>query len=1213
MVAAWALLTTGATVPATATATATAEGKTDARSAGAGEVRLPAGAVPAGAVHWVTLVTGDVVTLRGLQGGKPAVDVRAADRPGGPRPSFSITSAGDDIYVVPGDVAALVPGVLDREVFNVTGLVRQGYDDHRSSTLPLIIRHDPKANDKQDTQAGNGLGALASGGAKVKRRLATLGAVAVRQPKKATARLLPALHEASQAAAGARTARAATSQAAARLGGVTRVLLDRKLRVSALDRNLVQVNAQPAWDAGLSGQGVKIAVLDSGVNADHPDLAGQLLAAENFTDDPDTADRHGHGTHVAGIAAGTGAAAGGDRRGVAFGAKLLNGKVCDRFGQCPFSSVVAGMEWAATQGAKVINLSLGGPHTDGLDPVEETLEHLTATEGMLFVVAAGNDGPTDPDRPEAATLESPAEAPSALAVGAVDPDDGLAGFSSTGPSQGDFLLKPEITAPGVDIIAPRAEGTELGEPVGDQYVKASGTSMAAPHVAGAAAALLQRFGTMTPAQLKATLVGAATPNPALGVHEQGGGRLDLGRAVAQTITAETPTVDFGLVGYPHRDRTFERTATFRNHGSAQLTVDLAATLAGPDGQPAPPGTLTLSASSLTIPPGGTASVTVTLAEPQATGLYSGRLTATAAGVAVGVPIGLYNEHERVNLTIRALDGTGAPATPVFGVPVLKVDSDPRDPLRFFVPLVGEGTVRVPPGTYHLSAVVGLDEAGDGSAVVIEPEVAVTGDTTVTLDGRTAVPVEASIQGRPTTRQDAIVEYARTVAHSSSDVPDLSFFFGFGSSPLAITPTRQVTIGSFTAVTQWLLEAAEETGEETGEPVAAGAGRVPVGPDSFHLVFDHPGRIPDTIDYRLDGDDVQSRMARVRTTIVADPPATVGDDGPPTFSRFWVADHPAISGPALLEALPTPAPIRRDHYLLADGRTTWQQFVLKQFPGTFDEVELRSPAIDPQGGQRLQTTFFQQPLHPTVVTGPSGPLDRPLGPVTRSRDQLILDLPFAVDAAGNFDLFADFRDPMVRSRLYRNGDLVEEHQQDLSTPFPLAPDPATYRLEVDTDTPDLALSTATRTRWTFRSTAPTTGTQPLPLLLVDYDLPLDAHNQRPGDAPLVVPFTVARQPTAPPATITSAKAWFSVDDGRTWHPTVVTAQPGGRFLALPKPTGPLPKPGDLVSLKVRATDVGGSIVEEIIQRAYAVAPLNTAAGDRPPAPRTNQTGLPAGTD
>jgi hypothetical protein len=132
-------------------------------------------------------------------------------------------------------------------------------------------------------------------------------------------------------------------------------------------------------------------------------------------------------------------------------------------------------------------------------------------------------------------------------------------------------------------------------------------------------------------------------------------------------------------------------------------------------------------------------------------------------------------------------------------------------------------------------------------------------------------------------------------------------------------------------------------------------------------------------------------------------------------------------------------------------------------------------------------------------------------------------------------------------------------------------------------------------------------------LVDYDLPLDAHNQRPGDAPLVVPFTVARQPTVPPATITSAKAWFSVDDGRTWHPTVVTAQPGGRFLALPKPTGPLPKPGDLVSLKVRATDVGGSIVEEIIQRAYAVAPLNTAAGDRPPAPRTNQTGLPAGTD
>jgi subtilisin family serine protease len=1183
MVAALALLTAGSTMPATATA----ESGTSVRSAGAAGVRLPADAV-----HQVTLGTGDVVTLRRLQGGKPGVTVEPARRPGGRSASFTTVTAKGDLYVVPADVAALVPAVLDRELFNVSGLVRQGYDDRRSSALPLIVRHDPK-----DKQAGGGLGALAAGGATVNRRLATLGAVAARQPKAAADRLLPALREASGAAAAAKTARAATTQAAARLGGVTRVLLDRKLRVSALDRNLVQINAQPAWDAGLSGEGVKIAVLDTGVDAGHPDLAGQVLAAENFTDDADTADHFGHGTHVAGIAGGTGAAAGGDRRGVAFGAKLLNGKVCNEFGECPFSSIVAGMEWAAEQGAKVVNLSLGGSHTDGLDPVEETLEHLTATAGILFVAAAGNDGPTDPDRPESATIGSPAEAPSALAVGAVDADDGLAEFSSTGPSQGDVALKPEITAPGVGIIAPRAEGTQPGEPVGEDYVRLSGTSMATPHLSGAAAALAQRHPDWSPAQLKATLVGAATPNPALGVYQQGGGRLDLGRAAAQTITAQTPTLDFGLAPFPHQTRRFERTATFRNHGPTAVAVDLAATLAGPDGHPAPPDTLTLSAQSLTIPALGTASVTVTLTEPHATGLYSGRLTATAADAVIGVPIGLYNEHPRANLTIRALDGTGAPANAEVGV--YKID---QDPLELPVSLIGEQTVRVPPGTYHLYTVVGLDEAGGfehGAALVIEPEVAVTGDATVTLDGRRAVRLQPSIQGRRTTCHDAYLQHRRTFAEGTSPNAVTATFLAGCDAPLAIAPTRRVTVGTFTAVTRWTLEADAPTG--------TGTGTVPVGGDIFELLFDHPVRVPNVIDYHLSRDDVRRRMAKVRTSIVADPPAAVGQDDPPTFYFGWYAAYPDIDI-MVMSPLRTSAPTRRDHYVLANGRTTWQQAAGKFLQGFFQRLELTSPATDLHGGQRLHNTFFEQPLRPTVVTDPNNPLNRRLGPVTRSRDQLMLDIPTAVDAAGNFEddqAERPGRPLTIRSRLYRDDALVEEHQ-DTSTPFPLTADRATYRLEVDVDNPGLTLATATRTRWTFPSATPEVGTQPVPLLLVDYDLPLDGHNQRPASASFVVPFKVARQPTAPPAAITSANVWFSVDDGQTWHPTVVIPQPDGGFLALPKPTGPLPQPGDLVSLKVSAADAGGSIIQETILRAWAVAPATTAS-------RTKPTSLAASTD
>ena len=148
------------------------------------------------------------------------------------------------------------------------------------------------------------------------------------------------------------------------------------------------------------------------------------------------------------------------------------------------SSIIAGMEWAAHSGAKVVSMSLGGDPTDGTDPMSQAVNDLTAETGALFVVAAGNAG-------AARTVGSPGAAASALTVGAVDRDDNLAEFSSRGPRLGDNGLKPEITAPGVGIVAARAAGTTMGTPVDDAYTTASGTSMATPHVAGAAAILAQ--------------------------------------------------------------------------------------------------------------------------------------------------------------------------------------------------------------------------------------------------------------------------------------------------------------------------------------------------------------------------------------------------------------------------------------------------------------------------------------------------------------------------------------------------------------------------------------------------------------------------------------------------------------------------------------------------------------------------------------------------
>src|SRR5690606_12123307 len=125
----------------------------------------------------------------------------------------------------------------------------------------------------------------------------------------------------------------------AKPGGRAKIWLDGRRRVT-LDQSVPQIGAPAAWQAGYTGKDVKVAVLDTGIDVSHPDLASQVVAARNFPTDAD-GDRYGHGTHVASTIAGTGAASGGKFKGVAPEAMLYDGKVCDDFGQCPDSAIVA--------------------------------------------------------------------------------------------------------------------------------------------------------------------------------------------------------------------------------------------------------------------------------------------------------------------------------------------------------------------------------------------------------------------------------------------------------------------------------------------------------------------------------------------------------------------------------------------------------------------------------------------------------------------------------------------------------------------------------------------------------------------------------------------------------------------------------------------------------------------------------------------------------
>ncbi|MFF6839778.1 S8 family peptidase [Streptomyces tanashiensis] len=616
----------------------------------------------------VTLVTGDKVTVATRAGKTLAVNVTPYR---GSASGLRTYTVGTDVYVIPRDVEALIHnGRVDKRLFNVTQLVAQGFDDaHRAST-PLIVRYDSA-------------GTATPGGARLSRRLPGVRGAAVTADKAKGDTFWEAVDDDS--------ARAGTPKA--RLsGGVQRLWLDGKVD-ALLEKSVPQIGAPEAWAAGYDGTGVKVAVLDTGVDATHPDLADRIVESRSFVPGETARDGHGHGTHVASTIAGSGAGSDGTYRGVAPGAKLLVGKVLDDGGSGSESGIIEGMDWAAHSGAKVVSMSLGGQEgADGTDPMSLAVNELTAKTGVLFTIAAGNSGPGD------RTVGSPGAAAAALTVGAVDSADAVASFSSRGP-RGDGALKPEITAPGVRIVAARAAGTTMGTPVGDLYTTASGTSMATPHVAGAAAILAQRHPDWSPARLKSLLVSTAKTTADTSVYAQGAGRVDVARAVRQSVSADG-TVDFGLRGWDD-SAAVEKKIEYVNDGDAPVTLALSLENAG---ETLPAGTLALGADSVTVPAHGTAEVAVTLDSGSVTtGSHGAHVTARATdGTTAVTAIGFGRDVQRHDVTLKVLDRDGKPTGGIAAVTDTTLD---QGVIPETYPVGEDGTVvlRVPRGEHSFIA------------------------------------------------------------------------------------------------------------------------------------------------------------------------------------------------------------------------------------------------------------------------------------------------------------------------------------------------------------------------------------------------------------------------------------------------------------------------------------------------------------------------------
>lgn len=302
---------------------------------------------------------------------------------------------------------------------------------------------------------------------------------------------------------------------------------------TCLDVSVPQIGASQVWQAGWTGAGIKLAIVDTGIDSTHPDFAGRIAARKNFVGGS-AEDENGHGTHVAGIAAGTGAASNGKYRGVAPEASLYIAKVLDKNGGGLMSGVMAGVEWAVEQGAQVINLSLGSSECgDGTDALSSLCDAAVEQKGVVLCVAAGNEGPG------ASTVGAPGCAKKVITIGATDDGDRVTTFSSRGPTA-DGRVKPDLVFPGFGIVSAQAAGTELGSVIVSGYISLNGTSMATPHASGTACLLLQANKTLSPAQIKEALQNTAL-NLNLPANTQGTGRAQIYLAL-QRIMGSTPPV-----------------------------------------------------------------------------------------------------------------------------------------------------------------------------------------------------------------------------------------------------------------------------------------------------------------------------------------------------------------------------------------------------------------------------------------------------------------------------------------------------------------------------------------------------------------------------------------------------------------------------------------------------------------------------------------------
>ncbi|WP_143665449.1 S8 family peptidase [Streptomyces sp. CS113] len=1060
---------------------------------------------------WITLITGDRVAVDAA--GNPVGVERGEGRENMP---VRISRDGDHVLVVPEDAFALLAkDRVDRRLFDVTVLTdpRQREANLRDG-LGVILTYQGEAPAARSA-------VRAVGTADVARTFDALNGQAVTARPEDAGSLWKALTDERTGSPHARL-----------VPGVRKVWLN-GLRRASLDTGVAQIGAPTAWAAGYDGEGVKVAVLDTGVDSGHADLprGSKVVAERNFTPSADARDHFGHGTHVASTVAGTGARSDGRYKGVAPGAQLISGKVLDDNGSGDDAGIIAGMEWAVAEGARIVNLSLGSADTPGTDPLEEAVDRLSRETGALFVIAAGNDGPGD------STLGSPGTADDALTVGAVDSDERIAPFSSRGPRLADAAVKPDVTAPGVDITAAAAEGSLFDLDPGiphpaPGYLTISGTSMATPHVAGAAAILLQRHPGWTGRQLKAALV-ASTADGGLGSYLQGSGRVDVPAALEQRAVAEPVSLTFGTASFPHGDDVArERTVTYRNVGDTPLDLDLSVSGTGPDGSAAPEGMFTLDRQRLTVPGGGTATVTMTADTAlggNLYGAYSVELVAVGDGQHVRTAGAVVREAEVYDLTLRHLNRQGEQAA-VFSTVLSDLD---RGQYTLITNDSGSTTFRLPRGSYSLDTLITALNGGGTAAVaadlVIRPLLELTEDTTVTFDARDAEPVTFDVPDRRAERSDLSTAYTLDVGQRH--------LFALGSGGLR--DFRVAQIGP------------RPTGSRMQSGVAA--------------VYEHGSDVYN-VAYGRTGPLYAGYHRTVRTADLARIDTTAGAS---VEGRRGVL----FTTPTVNDTMVAPEPVKGDlpftkHVYVNTDQVTWAQDFLQVGDDDMLAETLYSMESRPFVERRVYRTVYN--------VGVFGPRLDAHSNLYRNGNAVYGTLGLFDDGVGH-DGYSQHG--AGTTEIARNGRPLQsaDHSVADGLQFTAPADKARYTVSTRTQRDTVAsVSTEIRATWSFES-ARTDGEQALPLSVVRFTPALSERSTSKARASVAVPVTV--QGAAAGRNLASLRVYYSTDSGKHWQRATVLA--GGIRVTNPAA-------GGTVSFRAEASDRRGNTVVQTIKDAYRTA-------------------------